>query len=66
MENLEISPTFVLFICVLVTTFVMSSVESRVIKKLKCALGKDAQIIKKNTLSNPLQELYEFGFLCQI
>jgi len=62
MENFEISPTFVLFICVLVTTFVMSSVESRVINKLRSVLGKDAPIIEKNTFSNPLQSYTNLVF----
>jgi hypothetical protein len=62
MGNFEITPTFVLFICILVSTFVMSRVEYRIVKKLKYALEKDAEIIGKSTFSNPLQSYTNMVF----
>jgi len=62
MENVEITTTSLLLIYALVTTFLMSKIEHRIVKQLKLILGNDARLIGKNTLGNPIQSYTNMVF----
>jgi hypothetical protein len=64
MEYFETIPTFALFLFGIVVVFVLTSVENRIVSDLKSALGKDAEVIGKNTVSifNPLQNFTNMVF----
>lgn len=64
MEYFETIPTFELFLFVIVSVFVLTSVENRIVRNLKSVLGKDAEVIGKNTASifNPSQSFTNMVF----
>jgi hypothetical protein len=62
MDSSETVLTWAVFIWVLVSTFFMSGVEDRIVKKLKSILGEKANVLEKNTFSNPLQSYRNMVF----
>ncbi|WP_371195582.1 hypothetical protein [Glaciecola sp. SC05] len=55
MDNFETVIIWIVFIWIVVSSFLFSALEDRIVKGLKLQLGNNAHAIGKNTFSNPLQ-----------
>ncbi len=55
MDNFETVILWIVFIWIVVSSFLFSALEDRIIKRLKLSLGNNDHAVGKSTLSNPLQ-----------